>query len=120
MTSSTRVPTAETTGVYGAVLKKISRKMFGEAPELPPPSRTACCPSRQLSWSRGGVSAAAALASATVLAAAADGLGTARAGCGPRSDADLLVADSDPVADIAALARPTAVFAGGRRPAGAV
>ena len=50
MTSSTRVPTAETTGVYGAVLKKISRKMFGEAPELPPPNRTACCPSRQLSW----------------------------------------------------------------------
>lgn len=30
MTSVTRVPRAEITGVYGAVLKKISRKMFGE------------------------------------------------------------------------------------------
>jgi len=34
-------------------------------------------------------------------------------------DADLLVVDGDPVADIGALARPAAVFAGGRRPAGA-
>jgi imidazolonepropionase-like amidohydrolase len=34
-------------------------------------------------------------------------------------DADLLVVDGDPVADIGALARPVAVFAGGRRPAGA-
>ncbi|WP_214369913.1 carboxymuconolactone decarboxylase family protein [Pseudonocardia sp. H11422] len=33
MTSNTRVPKAEVTGVYGAVLKKISRKMFGEVPE---------------------------------------------------------------------------------------
>jgi hypothetical protein len=54
MTSSIRIPTAETTGVYGAVLKKISRKMFGEVPELPPPNRTACCPSRQLSWLKAG------------------------------------------------------------------
>lgn len=30
MASSTRVPRAEITGVYGAVLKKVSRKMFGE------------------------------------------------------------------------------------------
>jgi hypothetical protein len=33
MTSNTRIPKAEITGVYGAVLKKISRKMFGEVPE---------------------------------------------------------------------------------------
>jgi alkylhydroperoxidase family enzyme len=33
MTSSTRVPKAEITGLYGAVLKKISRKMFGEVAE---------------------------------------------------------------------------------------
>src|SRR5918998_2245798 len=33
MTSNTRVPKAEITGVYGAVLKKIGRKMFGEVPE---------------------------------------------------------------------------------------
>jgi imidazolonepropionase-like amidohydrolase len=50
----------------------------------------------------GGVSAVAAPPSATVLAAAAAASRTARAGCGPRYDADLLVADGDPVADIGA------------------
>jgi alkylhydroperoxidase family enzyme len=33
MTSSTRVPRAEITGVYGAVLKRMSKKMFGEVAE---------------------------------------------------------------------------------------
>jgi alkylhydroperoxidase family enzyme len=33
MTSNTRVPSAEITGVYGAVLKKFSAKMFGQVPE---------------------------------------------------------------------------------------
>ncbi len=33
MTSNTRVPKAEITGVHGAVLKKISRRMFGDVPE---------------------------------------------------------------------------------------
>jgi alkylhydroperoxidase family enzyme len=33
MTSNPRVPKAEITGVYGAVLKKISKKMFGEVAE---------------------------------------------------------------------------------------
>lgn len=33
MTSNPRVPKAEITGVYGAVLKKVSRKMFGEVAE---------------------------------------------------------------------------------------
>ena len=33
MTGNTRVPTAEITGVYGAILKRFSRKMFGEVPE---------------------------------------------------------------------------------------
>jgi len=33
MTSSTRVPKAEITGIYGAVLKRFSRKMFGEVPD---------------------------------------------------------------------------------------
>jgi len=33
MTGNTRVPTAEITGVYGAVLKRFSRKMFGDVPE---------------------------------------------------------------------------------------
>jgi alkylhydroperoxidase family enzyme len=33
MTGNTRVPKAEITGVYGAVLKKVSRRMFGEVAE---------------------------------------------------------------------------------------
>jgi imidazolonepropionase-like amidohydrolase len=67
----------------------------------------------------GGVSPAAALASATSLAAAACGLGDRKGRLRVGYDADLLVVDGDPVADIAALARPAAVFAGGRRPAAA-
>jgi imidazolonepropionase-like amidohydrolase len=67
----------------------------------------------------GGVSTAAALASATALAAAACGLGDKKGRLRAGYDADLLVVDGDPVADIGALARPVAVFAGGRHPAGA-
>ena len=33
MTSNTRVPKAEITGLYGTVLKKMSKKMVGEVPE---------------------------------------------------------------------------------------
>jgi len=33
MSGNTRVPAAEITGVYGAVLKRMSRKMFGEVPD---------------------------------------------------------------------------------------
>ncbi len=67
----------------------------------------------------GGVSTAAALASATSLAAAACGFGDRKGRLRAGYDADLLVVGGDPVADISALARPTAVFAGGRRPVGA-
>ncbi|MFV2103217.1 carboxymuconolactone decarboxylase family protein [Micromonospora sp. LOL_024] len=33
MTSSTRIPKAEITGIYGTLLKRATRKMFGEVPE---------------------------------------------------------------------------------------
>ena len=33
MTSTTRIPKAEITGVYGALVKRMSRKMLGEVPE---------------------------------------------------------------------------------------
>jgi alkylhydroperoxidase family enzyme len=33
MASSTRIPPAELTGLYGAIVKRMSRKMFGEVPE---------------------------------------------------------------------------------------
>jgi imidazolonepropionase-like amidohydrolase len=67
----------------------------------------------------GGVSTVAALASATALAANACGLGESKGRLRAGYDADLLVVDGNPVADIGALARPVAVFAGGRSPAGA-
>ena len=33
MARSTRIPPAELTGLYGALVKRMSRKMFGEVPE---------------------------------------------------------------------------------------
>jgi alkylhydroperoxidase family enzyme len=33
MTGTTRIPQAELTGLYGAIVKRMSRKMFGEVPE---------------------------------------------------------------------------------------
>ncbi|MBA8824352.1 alkylhydroperoxidase family enzyme [Saccharopolyspora lacisalsi] len=33
MASSTRIPKAELTGIYGAVIKRMSRRMFGDVPE---------------------------------------------------------------------------------------
>ena len=33
MSSSPRIPKAEVTGLYGAIVKRMSRKMFGEVPE---------------------------------------------------------------------------------------
>jgi AhpD family alkylhydroperoxidase len=33
MASSTRIPPAEITGLYGALVKRMSRRMFGEVPE---------------------------------------------------------------------------------------
>jgi imidazolonepropionase-like amidohydrolase len=65
----------------------------------------------------GGMSTVAALASATSLAAAACGLGDQKGRLRVGYDADLLVVDGEPVADIGALAQPAAVFAGGHRPA---
>ena len=33
MASKTRIPKAELTGLYGAMVKRMSRKMFGAVPE---------------------------------------------------------------------------------------
>jgi imidazolonepropionase-like amidohydrolase len=65
----------------------------------------------------GGVSTTAALATATSLAAQACGLGDRKGRLRAGYDADLLVVDGDPVAGIAALNRPLAVFASGQRAA---
>ncbi|HEY9244266.1 MAG TPA: amidohydrolase family protein [Streptosporangiaceae bacterium] len=63
----------------------------------------------------GGVSTVDALASATALAADACGVGDRTGRLRAGYDADLLVVDGDPVADISCLSRPAAVFAAGRR-----
>ena len=33
MSGNNRIPKAEITGVYGAVMKRVSKRMFGEVPE---------------------------------------------------------------------------------------
>ena len=33
MASNTRIPKAELTGIYGTMVKRMSRKMFGDVPE---------------------------------------------------------------------------------------
>jgi hypothetical protein len=33
MASSTRIPKAELTGIYGAMIKRMSRKMLGDVPD---------------------------------------------------------------------------------------
>ncbi|MHB8289992.1 MAG: carboxymuconolactone decarboxylase family protein, partial [Acidimicrobiales bacterium] len=33
MTASTRIPKAELTGIYGAIVKRLSTKMFGDVPQ---------------------------------------------------------------------------------------
>ncbi len=33
MASTTRIPQAELTGLYGTLVKRMSRKMFGEVPD---------------------------------------------------------------------------------------
>jgi len=43
MTSSTRIPQAELTGLYGAIVKRMSLKMFGEVP-----SRSECVHNRKV------------------------------------------------------------------------
>jgi hypothetical protein len=64
------------------------------------------------------VSTVAALASATVVAAAACGLETGLVSSGPAMTPTCSSSTATPAADIGALARPVAVLAGGRRPAG--
>ncbi|MDQ4009443.1 MAG: amidohydrolase family protein [Actinomycetota bacterium] len=60
-----------------------------------------------------GVSASEALASATSIAAQVCGLGTRKGGLRVGYDADLLVVDGDPFADIHALTQTAAVMVGG-------
>jgi hypothetical protein len=62
------------------------------------------------------VSTVAALASATAVAAAACGLETGLVGSGSAMTLTSSSSMATPAADIGALARPVAVFAGGRRP----
>jgi imidazolonepropionase-like amidohydrolase len=65
-----------------------------------------------------GVSAVAALTSATCLAAQACGVGDRKGRLRPGYDADLLLLDGDPMADIDALTALRAVFVAGQRATG--
>ncbi len=62
----------------------------------------------------GDISTTDALASATSIAAEACGLGTRKGRLRPGYDADLLLVDGDPLADIGTLSRVVGVMAGGR------
>ncbi|MBM7791314.1 amidohydrolase family protein [Tenggerimyces flavus] len=63
----------------------------------------------------GGIPTEAALASATSVAAEACGLGAYKGRLRAGFDADVLIVDGDPFADIAALTRVSTVFANGHR-----
>jgi imidazolonepropionase-like amidohydrolase len=62
----------------------------------------------------GGIPAADAIASATSLAADACGLGSRKGRLHPGYDADLVLVDGDPLADIGALTAVQAVYLGGQ------
>jgi imidazolonepropionase-like amidohydrolase len=62
-----------------------------------------------------GLEPAAALATATVRAAEVCGVAERKGRIRPGLDADLLIVDGDPLADITALGRPTAVYLAGKR-----
>src|SRR5262249_32172641 len=62
----------------------------------------------------GGIPASAALASATSTAAEACGLGGRKGRLLPGYDADIIVVAGDPLSDISALTRVTAVYLAGR------
>ncbi len=64
----------------------------------------------------GGIPTEAALASATSVAAEACGLGASKGRLRTGFDADVLVVDGDPFADITALTRVSAVFVSGQQP----
>jgi imidazolonepropionase-like amidohydrolase len=61
----------------------------------------------------GGMDPASSLAAATARAAEACGVPDRKGRVRPGHDADLLIVDGDPVADITALRRPTHVYLGG-------
>ena len=42
MASNTRIPKAELTGIYGAMVKRMSRKMFDDVPEPVEVGRASC------------------------------------------------------------------------------
>src|SRR6266536_34129 len=84
----------------------------------PPPALAEIIPEAVIDLVSAGLPPAAALASATSVAARACGLGERKGRLRAGYDADLLLVDGDPLTDITALRRVSTVVAGGSRVGG--
>lgn len=97
--------------LHRAGIRVVSGTDGGVSPGRPP----GALPQAVIDLVDGGVSTAQALASATSLAAQACGVGDSKGRLAADFDADLLLVDGDPLADIAALRNLAAVYVRGHR-----
>jgi imidazolonepropionase-like amidohydrolase len=109
MTDEARVQTV------GQLHRAGVRVVSGSDGGISPSRRHGVLPEAVIDLVDGGVSTADALASATSLAAQACGVGDRKGRLAANFDADLLVIDGDPLADITALRNPAAVYVHGHR-----
>jgi imidazolonepropionase-like amidohydrolase len=93
------------------------RLVSGSDGGVSPSRQHGVLPEAVIDLANGGVSTAYALVSATSLAAEACGVGDRKGRLAPHFDADLLVVNGDPLADITALRNPLAVYVRGHRAA---
>jgi imidazolonepropionase-like amidohydrolase len=111
MTDEARVQTV------GQLHRAGVRLVSGSDGGVSPSRRHGVLPEAVIDLADGGVSTADALASATSLAAEACGVGDRKGRLAAHFDADLLLVDGDPLADITALRNPAAVYVRGHRTA---
>lgn len=103
--------------IVGQLHRAGVRLVSGSDGGVSPSRRHGVLPEAVIDLVDGGVSTADALASATSLAAEACGVGDRKGRLAARFDADLLIIDGDPLADITALRSPAAVYVRGHRTA---
>jgi imidazolonepropionase-like amidohydrolase len=111
MTDESRVQTV------GQLHRAGVRVVSGSDGGISPGRRHGVLPEAVIDLVDGGMSTADALASATSLAAEACGVGDRKGRLAVDFDADLLLIDGDPLADITALRNPAAVYVRGHRTA---
>ncbi len=109
------VTNRERAQVIGAMHRAGVRIVSGSDGGINRGKRHGILPESLISLADGGVSAADVLRSATSVAADAIGLGDRKGRLTAGFDADLLLVDGDPLADVAALQRIAAVYLRGRR-----